>query len=174
LDCDFDSFDLQLRKREESRMKIKNLMAVLITAAMIAPAVAGDYKCTAGTQECLNAMAEKLKNKGWVGIELDQDEETGALTVRLVVEESPAQTAGFKPGDKLVAMNDLKFGEASEEALHQAWDKMTPGTDVVYTVSRDGKEAKLDVTLAKLPEDVMAKWVGQHMLEHATVATAQK
>jgi len=155
-------------------MKSKTLMAVLVAAAMVAPAAAGDYKCTEGTQECLNAMAEKLKNKGWVGIELDQDEETGALTVRLVVEESPAQSAGFKPGDKLVAMNDLRFGEASEEALHQAWDKMTPGTEVVYTVARNGKETKLDVTLAKLPEDVMAKWVGQHMLEHSTVATAQK
>lgn len=155
-------------------MKSKTLIVVLAAAAMVATVVAGDYKCTEGTQECLNAMAEKLKNKGWVGIELDQDEETGALTVRLVVEESPAQAGGFKPGDKLVAMNDLRFGEATEEALHQAWDKMTPGTEVVYTVARNGKETKIDVTLAKLPEDVMATWVGQHMLDHATVATAQK
>jgi len=54
--------------------------------------------------------------------------------------------------------------------LHEAWGKMTPGSEVVYTVSRNGKNTEIAVTLAKLPEDVMAKWIGQHMLEHATVA----
>lgn len=152
----------------------KVLLASVLMAALVAPAIAGDYKCTAGTQECLNMMAEKLQNKGWVGIELDRDEETGALSVTLVVEESPAQAAGFKPGDTLVAVNGLVFGEASEEDLEEAWSAMTPGKEVVYTVSRNGRETQIDVVLAKLPDDVMAQWIGRHMLDHATVATAQK
>ena len=152
----------------------KVFLALVLIAALVTPALAGDYKCEASTQECLNMMAEKLQNKGWVGIELDRDEETGALSVTLVVEESPAQAAGFKKGDKLVAVNGLVFGEASEEDLEKAWSSMKPGKEIVYTVSRNGSKKELDVTLAKLPDDVMAKWVGQHMLDHATVATAQK
>ena len=153
----------------------KVFLVVALVFVLVAPAFAGDYnKCTAGTQECLNKMAEKLQNKGWVGIELDRDEETGALSVTLVVDDSPAQAAGFKAGDKLVAMNGLVFGEASEEALEEAWGGMKPGKEIAYTVSRNGHDEDLDVTLGKLPEDVMAKWVGQHMLDHATVATAQK
>ena len=152
----------------------KVLWIAALVFALVTPAFAGDYECTAGTQECLNMMAQKLEKKGWVGIELDRDEETGALSVTLVVEESPAEAAGFKAGDKLVAVNGLVFGEASEEALEEAWGSMTPGKEIAYTVSRNGHDKEIDVTLAKLPEDVMAKWIGQHMLDHATVATAQK
>jgi predicted metalloprotease with PDZ domain len=155
-------------------MKSKNLWLVLALAVALAtPAVAGE-KCTADTQTCLNMMAEKLANKGWIGVELDSDEETGALTIKVVVEDSPAQAAGFKAGDKLVAVNGVVFAEADEAAMKSAWSGMLPGKVVTCTLGRGGREKEVDVTLAKLPEDVMAKWIGGHMLEHATMATAQK
>jgi len=155
-------------------MKSKNLWLVLaLVAALAAPAVAGE-KCTADTQTCLNMMAEKLANKGWIGVELDSDEETGALTIKVVVEDSPAQAAGFKSGDKLVAINGIVFAEADEQEMKKAWSGMVPGKTVTCTLGRNGKEKEVAVTLAKLPEDVMAKWIGGHMLEHATMATAQK
>ena len=45
---------------------------------------------------------------------------------------------------------------------------------MTYTIGRKGKERDVDATLAKLPEEVLAQWVGGHMLEHATIAQAQK
>ena len=44
---------------------------------------------------------------------------------------------------------------------------MTPGKVFDYTVIRAGKEAKVKVTLAALPSDVMAQMIGMHMMEHA-------
>ena len=43
-----------------------------------------------------------MKSRGWVGLELDQTED-GAYKIELVVDESPAEAAGFAAGDKLQA-----------------------------------------------------------------------
>lgn len=148
------------------------VFGVVISLAF--PAFAGGYECTKSTQECLNAMAEKLQKRGWVGIELDKDEDAGTMTVKRVVSDSPAQAAGFKIGDQLVAVNGIRYNdESKKEALQKAYDAMTPGAQVTYTVSRSGYEKDLDVKLGKLPEEVLAQWIGGHMIEHAVIAQAQ-
>jgi len=157
---------------------MRKLTLILVVALAVGTvAVAGEYKCSKGvaddTQNCLNMMAAKLENKGWVGLHLDQTED-GAYKIEMVVEESPAEAAGFKVGDKLVALNGVRFGDANEEALTKEWENMKPGKEVSYTVSRGIKEMDISVTLAQLPDEVLAQWVGQHMLEHASVAQAQK
>jgi len=155
-------------------MKSKNLWWVVALAVVLATPVVAGEKCMSDTQTCLNRMAEKLANKGWIGVELDSDEETGALTIRVVVDDSPAQAAGFKAGDRLVAVNGVVIAEADEDAMKATWSQMVPGKTVTCTIGRDGHAKEVDVTLARLPEDVMARWIGGHMLEHATMATAQK
>ena len=43
-----------------------------------------------------------------------------------------------------------------------------------FTVMRDGQKKDLEVTLGELPRDVMAQWIGNHMLEsHMQVAATQ-
>jgi hypothetical protein len=51
---------------------------------------------------------------------------------------------------------------------------MKPGNTITYLVARGGKKKDVSVTLAPLPESVMAEWIGRHMLEHATVEMAKK
>jgi C-terminal processing protease CtpA/Prc len=135
---------------------------------------AGKKGCEGSTQDCLNAMAAKLQKKGWVGIEYDKDEVAHTMTVTRVVPDSPAEAAGFREGDVLLAVNGVSLNDERKEKLHQMKVKMVPGSEITYTVKRAGQKKDLDVTLAKVPEDVMAQWVGAHMLEHATVAVAQK
>ena len=130
------------------------------------------HGCTADTQYCLNKMATKLKNKGWVGIELDVDEVSGAMTVARVESGSPAQEAGMREGDVLLALNGIRFDSEDKEQLHAAKAQMKVGSRVSYTVGRDSYEKELDMTLAEIPDDIMASWVGQHMLGHATIELA--
>jgi hypothetical protein len=61
----------------------------------------------------------------------------------------------------------------NEEKLGAMKSKMAPGKTITYTISRRGKEKQVDVTLASIPDAVMAKWVGSHMLQHASVTIAQ-
>jgi S1-C subfamily serine protease len=119
-------------------------------------------------------MVAKIQKKGWVGIEYDKDEVNHTMTVTRVVPDSPAEAAGFREGDVLLAVNGVSFKDENKEKLHQVKAKMVPGGEITYTVKRSGQKKDLDVTLATVPEDVMAQWIGAHMLEHATVAVAQK
>jgi len=136
----------------------------------------GHYSCKEETQTCLNEMAAKLKTRGWVGIEMDMDKDSKALLVKRVVEDSPAQAAGLQKGDKLVALNGIKFGEEGSEAkLKVAKETMVPGTTVTYTVNRAGKEQLVNIKLGELPQQVLATWIGEHMMEHhAKVQIAAK
>ncbi len=42
-----------------------------------------------------------------------------------------------------------------------------PGQEVIYTVKRNGYDKEISLTLAPMPADVMAQWIGKHMIEHA-------
>ena len=152
-------------------MRLGRWMALALAAALAVPAVAGEKakKCDMDAQACLSKMAAVLKDRGWVGIEMD--EENGRMVVNRVVPGSPAESAGLRKGDALLAFNGTPFGEKSEAAKKAAQKAMVPGATVTYTVLRDGKERPVEVTLGKLPQEVLAQWVGAHMLEsHARAA----
>jgi S1-C subfamily serine protease len=140
-------------------------MAVALAATLAVPAVAGEKgkKCEMDTQACLSKMAAALKDRGWVGIEMD--EESGRMVVNRVVPGSPAESAGLRKGDALLAFNGTPLGEKTETAKKAAQKAMVPGATVTYTILRDGKERPVEVTLGKLPREVLAQWVGAHMLE---------
>jgi predicted metalloprotease with PDZ domain len=125
-------------------------------------------KCTYGTQECLDHMAAKLQSSGWVGIELDKDETTGVMTVQRVVPGSPAEQAGFQVGDVLFALNGIELNDKNEAALKTAKKDWKPGQNVSYTLKRDGRPVNASLTLGVMPADVLAKFIGEHMLEHAS------
>jgi len=124
-------------------------------------------KCTYNTQECLDHMAAKLQSSGWVGIELDKDD-SGVMTVQRVVPGSPAEQAGFQVGDVLFALNGIEINDKNETALKTAKKDWKPGQNVSYTLKRDGKPVNANLTLGVMPADVLAKFIGEHMLEHAS------
>ena len=135
------------------------------------------HKCEASAQQCLDHMAAQFRGRGWVGIELDINEETGVMSVTKVESRSPAAEAGFAEGDVLIALNGVRLDEVNKEKVYAAKERMTVGSTVTYTVDRDGRTQDLAVTLGQIPEAVLAKWIGRHMIEDHTdyeaVALAQ-
>ncbi len=160
-------------------MKRTNLIwALLLALAVAAPAIAGDgHKCTADTQTCLNEMASKLKARGWVGLEIEKDSD-GMLVITFVEDESPAAGSGIREGDVLLAMNGVEFAEANWDKIKAEKETMRVGKEVTYTVKRQGcchikgGTQEIAVVLADIPDSVMAKWVGGHMLDHAVIEVA--
>jgi len=152
-------------------MGLTSLALVFASASIVA---AGESeKCTYSTQECLNMMAEKMRTAGWVGVELDKDETTGVMTVKRTFEGSPAEAAGIQPGDVLYALNGVVISDANKEALRKARKEWTPGQLVTYTIKRNGSDRDVSLTLAPVPADVMARWIGEHMLQHASIDMAK-
>ena len=152
------------------RLRIAAILMSLVLPAV--PATAGEkekaYKCPHTTQECLDVMATKLRGRGWVGISYEMDEARGGLDVRRVIAGSPAQKAGLLEGDLLLRLNGVKFVEQTDpEAMKKNAELMKPGNTITYTLLRGGKELEVKVTLAQMPDDVLAQLIGMHMLEHA-------
>jgi hypothetical protein len=51
-------------------------------------------------------------------------------------------------------------------------EAMQPGKTVSFTLIRGSSEKNVKVKLVKMPEDVFAVMLGQHMLAHAETKTA--
>lgn len=149
------------------------VFSMVMILVMSVPAMAGDAtKCSASTQDCLNYMAKNLNNRGWVGIEMDDKGGVGMMVITKVIDGSPAEKAGFKVGDALVAVNGVEFSEENDKELKDIQYAMSPGADFTYTVSRKGSKVDLDVELGTLPDSVKAQWVGNHMMDHAELQMA--
>ena len=154
------------------------LLVPVILVAFSAPLFAGhgkgNYeKCTAGTQECLDMMASHYKDKGWIGIHADRTEE-GKLLVSKIVEGSPAEEAGLAEGDVFFAISGVEYNEANQEKLEKVQKSMTPGKTFTITITRDGNNKDIDITLGSFPEEQLAKMIGGHMLEHANATNAEE
>jgi S1-C subfamily serine protease len=150
-------------------------MAALMIMALAVPATAGGGSdCDASTQDCLNYMVKNLKNRGWVGLELDDKGGIDQMVVTKVIEDSPAEKAGFEVGDTMVAVNGVAFSEENQQQLNDIKYSMKPGADYTYTVARKGSQIDLDVELGEIPQSVMAQWIGNHMMDHADVQMASK
>ncbi len=144
---------------------------VFVAFACSGLAFAGEgHKCSADSQTCLNAMVEKMQNKGWLGVELDWSEDSKALKVKRVIEASPAAAAGLHQGDVLVALNGVKYGD--KEGMKSVYAQVKPGNTVTYTIATKGQERQVNVKLGTFPEELAAKYIGMHLMEQHATAVA--
>lgn len=148
--------------------KVAWLMALVMLVVAV-PAFAGGDKCTAAdAQACLSHWSAS-KDKGWLGLEYDKTDAT-AIKVKAITPGSPAAKAGFEVGDVLMALNGASF--ADKDAMKKAKGEWKAGQAVTYTVKRANAEKQISATLDKMPEQVFASMLGQHMIEnHMAVAT---
>jgi serine protease Do len=101
-------------------------------------------------------LAHGVIRRPWVGIKLQlsapggQVVEAGGVPVSAVVPGSPAARAGIQPGDVLVQSRD--------RPIHSAYDweaerlDLRVGDDVPLLLRRNGREMKVAVKVADLPE----------------------
>ena len=151
------------------------VMTTLLAISLLAlPAMAGSdcekCSCDKSVQECLNTMVSKLKTSGFIGVELDEDKATKALTVTKVIPGSPAETAGIRVGDELYALNGIRFEEQNHEAISKV---KVPGNEVNCTLKRNGASREIKMTLVPMPADLMAEYIGEHMIAHANQKDAE-
>lgn len=95
-----------------------------------------------------------------VGALLQKNAETGTISIVKVYEGTPAEEAGLKKGDIII---DADGYPATDESLDLFVQHIRgkAGTDVMITISRDGKELKFNVTR----ESITVPTVEYQMLE---------
>jgi carboxyl-terminal processing protease len=85
---------------------------------------------------------------GGLGIQIKVDRKTRALTIDVPLEDTPADRAGLKAGDRIVKIE----GEGTLNMdLEEAVSKMRgrPGTPVTITIDREGFSAPRDFTIVR-------------------------
>lgn len=112
------------------------------------------------------SIAEQLRSKGyasrgWLGVAIQDvdlslaesfglDRPTGAL-VSQIITNSPAEAAGFKPGDIILSFNDKTVDSSSN--LPPIVGAVIPETTVPVMILRDGVKKSMKVKIAELEED---------------------
>jgi C-terminal processing protease CtpA/Prc len=154
-------------------LAILAVTGLTLASLFAVPAVAGgDHgQCTADAQSCLDKLVASAQSRGWLGVEMDRGDDASLYTITRVVPDSPAEQAGFQAGDVFAGFAGLMLADASDEARKEAKARLVAGATIDYVVLRDGEEQTLTATLTHVPDDVMAQWVGAHMVEHAEVAS---
>jgi serine protease Do len=116
--------------------------------------------------DVVQTVVQQLKDhgavsRGWLGVEIQQvtpdladslgvKPDTGALVAK-ETSDSPAAQAGVKIGDVIEAVDGQTVSSPRDLARRIA--ALGPKKSVGLTLSRDGKETHLDVTLGAMPSD---------------------
>lgn len=95
----------------------------------------------------VGVTARSVPDNGRLGVLLDDARADQAL-VRGVFPKSGAQIAGIKPGDQIVAVNDV--AQSSRKAVVDALHAMFPGENVRLTIIRKGDTLNLDASIHEL------------------------
>ena len=122
------------------------------------PAFAAEPKCPLDLATCL-AQYEHMRVRPWLGVDVDVDSAGRRLIVR-VQPGSPAERAGLRAGDVLQSIE----GRTPQDwfAGKAGW---RTGESGEIDVERQGKEKKLELKYEAIPEEVLARIIGIHMLE---------
>jgi serine protease DegQ len=83
-----------------------------------------------------------------VAAQLGLDQARGVVVLS-VVEGGPAARAGLQPGDVILGMDDAEI--ATVEDLFAELRQRRPGSQARLTISRDGRQQEVTVTLAERP-----------------------
>ncbi|MCD6384832.1 DegQ family serine endoprotease, partial [Candidatus Sumerlaeota bacterium] len=113
--------------------------------------------------------------RGWLGVgiqnltpELAKEfkiRDNKGVLVTQVFSDSPAEEAGFQPGDVIVEVDGDKIEDIDE--LRNMIAFMRPGTEVEIVVIRDGHRKTLDVTIGKQPAEISEAIGGGAELTHS-------
>lgn len=110
-------------------------------------------------EEYRELMIDLTGDYAGIGALLSKDPDTGAVTIRKVYADSPAEKAGLKDGDVLISADGKDAASMELNDFVQIIRGKT-GTDVSITYTRDGQETTVAVTR----EDIVLPSVDYQML----------
>lgn len=135
------------------------LLLTLALTAIAATAGAEQQRCPLPVDECLSRF-DAMSARPWFGIYSDRDSSSGRLTVTEVRPGGPAARAGIRVGDVLQTIDGKPAGDWF--AGRAGW-KDAPDMPVAVVRGRETVQVRLPVQ--RIPEEVLARAVGEHMLE---------
>jgi hypothetical protein len=120
-------------------------------------------RCPRSAQECIDSRVAEAKRVGLIGLEGAYLGELGGYRVDSFVPGGKAEAAGVRPGDILMKVNGIPLSDG--EAARADAPNRAPGMIVELTLMRDGQEVTLSAEVIEKPADILAREIGEHLLE---------
>lgn len=101
-------------------------------------------------RQVMEALITKGKvSRGYIGVEPRDAVDSPGSLIAGVLQGGPADKAGMKPGDVVLAVNDRPVRNMTE--LMQVVAGISPGSKAKFTVARSGKTSEVTVEIAERP-----------------------
>lgn len=126
-------------------------------------------KCNASARECETAIRQMMMGRRYLGLEVI-DLKPGVI-VKKVLDDGPAQRAGFGANDRIIAVNGRSMETRTVREFKQALGDAGSSGVLWVIVQRRGAYRKLDVRLEPYTPEQIDKIVAAHLARsHAAVA----
>lgn len=153
------------------RSRFIQIAAVVAAFAAVAAIADDAKKCSATKEECAKQIRQMLAGRLYLGVQLE--ETAPGLIVKTVVADSPAEHADVRPGDRLVAVNNHRTGEASIKDFKAILDEVGRTHRHLYMlVQRRGALKRIDVMMEPYSKAQIERIVAQHLAEAHSIASA--
>jgi predicted metalloprotease with PDZ domain len=145
----------------------------LIVALAVAATLAADGpKCNGTARECEQKIRHLVSGRRYFGATV-QDRNPG-LVVNAVHPDSPAERAGLKPGDQLIALNGKSLRQSTGREFKQLIAEARSTGRIWMIISRRGVISKIETRLEPYTKEQVAKMVALHLsMTHTTTSGAQ-
>ncbi len=152
-----------MNRQHGSIQRLRWVMPLMAITLMSAPVAASE--CNATADDCLRGMHDSIAKRGWLGIEYEDETESGLPELLNVMEGSPAAEGGLRVGDTLRSINGVSYASPRETIYSEVRKSLVPGNEIQLVVERDGEEVELTVVAGHVPDTIAAQWIGRHLME---------
>lgn len=145
------------------------LVASLAAASLLS---AQEPKCNGAARDCDQQIRSMLSGRRYFGATIE-DRNPG-LVIKSVHPEGPAQRAGLKAGDRLIAVNGKSLTQASGKDFKQHIADARASGRLLMIVSRHGTYSRVNLRLEPYTKEQMQKIIAAHLAQsHTSTAGAQ-
>lgn len=144
-----------------SMKKLAFLCIALLVVAVAAVADDDDRRCNSPAEECAKRIREMMTGQKFLGV-IFYDSETG-IYVKSVVDGSPADDAGLKAGDFIVAIEGRDISDGNVKAFKKIFGKAQQQGDVTLKVRRGEIVLTTTAHLREITEEQITRIIAAHI-----------
>ena len=154
-------------------MRLRNLQVLLAIVAIATAAHAEEkQKCTTPPAECERIIRQMLSTAGrrYLGVQIV--ELNPGLAIKSIVEDSPAERAGFFAGDRLMAVNGKPMKDAAISDFKQVLAEASKTGRLYIIVQRHGMLKPVEARMEPYTKAQIDKIVAQHLADAHGIGAA--